>query len=129
MAVGTWQPASEPEAISSAALEAALLYTDAESFPKSAPDDVASLQTHMQATADCWQPLLSEASTESLENWVRFFTLAEQHWTDWFGGDKNPAIWAWRELKARGALPNKPLLQWVKSHTDNRYLPYGNLMG
>ena len=32
-----------------------------------------------------------------------------------------------RELKRRGAYPAE-LTAWIKANTDNRFLPYGNLM-
>ena len=40
----------------------------------------------------------------------------------------SPVIWLCRELKKRGAFPDPELIQWIKENTDNKFLPYGNLL-
>ena len=128
MTVGSWQPDAGPSSVSAELLQPAL-QIDIDNFPSAAPDTVQALQPFMQANADAWQSALEAQTTEQLQHLSRFFTLAEKHWADWFGGDKNPVIWICKELKKRGAFPNKALTRWIKQHTDNRFLPYGNALG
>lgn len=127
MTLGTWTPdASQPELPDELSLAAAQTLADKPHFPAEPVADVQALQAWMKQSQAAWQDTWSRYSTEQLQTLVRFFTQAEQHWPGWQGGDKNPVIWICRELKHRGAFPDAELTQWIKAHTENRYLPYGN---
>jgi hypothetical protein len=58
---------------------------------------------------------------------IRLFTLAESAIPGWEAGDASPVIPLVALLKRRGAYPQE-LTGWIKSNSDNRFLPYGNLM-
>lgn len=58
---------------------------------------------------------------------IRLFTRAEAELPGWESGDASPVIPLARELKRRGAYP-ADLTAWIRAHSDNRFLPYGNLM-
>ncbi|MEP4547324.1 MAG: hypothetical protein ABJ000_14200 [Saccharospirillum sp.] len=129
MSLGTWTPdntAPQPPARDTLIQAATLGQADAEFFPAQTPDALSELQGWMKQPQSQWQPELEPLETETLIALVRFFTLAEQHWAGWEAGDKNPAIWICKTLKPRGAFPDVELTRWVKAHTDNRFLPYGN---
>lgn len=129
MTLGTWTPnQDQPTPPGSDALHAAIQLgaEQAEAFPKQPTPDVESLQPWMRQPRQNWAPLLFPLPNEELVQLVRFFTLAEQHWAGWEGSDKNPVVWICKELKQREAFPDADLIQWIKAHTENRYLPYGN---
>lgn len=129
MTTEIWSPASNDESVPSNALTAALDVMQAESFPKAPPAEVKALQSWMSRRYTLWGDAFSQFDTEQLNNLVRFFTLAEATWSDWFGGDKNPAIWASKELKKHQAFPDKAFIEWIRAHSDNRFIPYGNVLG
>lgn len=58
---------------------------------------------------------------------IRLFTLAEAALSGWEAGDASPVIPLARELRRRDRYPDD-LTAWIKANTDNRFLPYGNLM-
>jgi hypothetical protein len=58
---------------------------------------------------------------------VRLFTLAEKTLSGWEAGDASPVIPLATLLKARGSYP-RALTAWIRANSDNRFLPYGNLM-
>ena len=58
---------------------------------------------------------------------VRLFTKAEAAFPSWQAGAKSPVIVLAAELRRRGSYPAE-LTAWIKANTDNRFLPYGNLM-
>lgn len=129
MTLGTWSPENTTPTIPSAeqlqrAIEIGAGHGSA--FPSAAPENLQSLRPWMRQTRAAWHPLLHPLETSQLVSLVRFFTQAEQHWTGWEGADKNPVVWICKELKTRGAFPDDDLIQWIKTHTDNRFLPYGN---
>lgn len=129
MTTGTWEPNSDKATLTADMLAPALEFSDADSFPNTAPEQVSALKAFVKSPHVIWQPVLTELPTEQLKPLCYFFTLAEARWSDWFGGDKNAVIWLCKELKERGEFPDKDLTVWIKAHSDNRFLPYGNLFG
>ncbi|MEQ8857018.1 MAG: hypothetical protein RIC56_00085 [Pseudomonadales bacterium] len=67
---------------------------------------------------------LSDADIVAL---IRLFTRAEKVLAGWESGDASPVIALARELKRRGRYPAE-LTAWIRANSDNRFLPYGNLM-
>lgn len=129
MSLGTWTPditAPQPPSHDTLTEAASLGQAETLDFPKQAPDTLNDLKGWMTQPQSLWQPVLEPLETGTLIALVRFFTLAEQHWTGWEAGDKNPVIWICKTLKPRGAFPDIELTRWIKAHTDNRFLPYGN---
>ncbi len=82
------------------------------------------MKTHKHAWLDAAQPL----TTEELVYLVKFFTVAEMQLSGWEAGSKSPVIWICRALKTRNAFPDSKLTAWIKNHTDNKFLPYGNIL-
>ncbi len=58
---------------------------------------------------------------------IRLFTMAESALPGWKAGDASPVIPLAAVLKQRGSYP-ADLTAWIRAHSDNRFLPYGNLM-
>ncbi|TXR53793.1 hypothetical protein [Reinekea thalattae] len=129
MTTGSWEPGAPTSKPSEALLLSAAQYVNAEQFGDAPAAEVAGLQSHMQMNREHWSAVLETLDSDTLKKLARFFTLAESHWADWFGGDKNPTIWVCKELKARGEFPDKELTAWIKANTENRFLPYGNVLG
>lgn len=129
MTTEIWSPASNDESVPITALREALEIMQTEAFPKAPPATVKALQTWMNRPNSQWSDTLSSFDAEQLNNLVRFFTLAEATWSDWFGGDKNPAIWASKELKKHQAFPDKAFIEWIRANSENRFIPYGNVLG
>ncbi|GGX64361.1 hypothetical protein [Saccharospirillum salsuginis] len=129
MTLGTWTPdqgAPTPPDADTLAKAAEFGVESADRFPSNPVDALEPLQVWMRQSRSAWAPLLEPLPTEQLVRLVRFFTLAEHHWAGWEGQDKNPVVWICKELKTRDAFPDAELTQWIKSHTENRFLPYGN---
>ena len=129
MTTGSWEPNDANKGISNAALKYALNLIEPDTFPTSAPEEVQELLSVIKAKKQVWEPALSGFDNDELKSLCRFFTLAENRWIDWVAGDKNPVIWICKILKTRDAFPDKELTSWIKANTENRFLPYGNLLG
>ena len=65
------------------------------------------------------------AETE-LNDLIRVFTLGEQQCRGWSAGDKSAVIPIVAELKRQGVY-TKETTQWIKTHSDNKFLPHGSL--
>jgi hypothetical protein len=74
-----------------------------------------------------WDRAAQPLGDEDVIALVRLFTLAESTLSGWEAGDRSPVIPLARELKRRGSYPAE-LTAWIKANSQNRFLPYGNLM-
>ncbi|TCS41335.1 hypothetical protein [Reinekea marinisedimentorum] len=128
MTTGSWEPAA-PSLPDKALLLKASKLIEPEQFSNEPVAELQPLQGQMQMNRSHWQETLASLETDELKALCRFFTLAEANWSDWFGGERNPVIWICKELKTRGAFPDKDLTSWIKANSENRFLPYGNVLG
>ena len=86
---------------------------------------VASQQMVMKIGAEAWQ-VAELRSVADLDHLIRVFTLIEAL-PGWDAGSKSPVIPLVKILKARDQF-DPELRKWIKSNTDNRYLPYGSAL-
>ena len=89
------------------------------------PDDVARFAIF--ATHPDWRTHAPQLEDATLIGLIRLFTLGEMQFASWAAGDKSPVVPLVKELKRRGTYPAE-LTQWIKAHTDNKFLPHGSLM-
>ena len=89
--------------------------------------EIESLRSAVQSRADEWKDLVTEESTNTIVEWVKVVTLAEKKLPNCETGGKSPVLALLAVLKQRNEVPSE-LLQWIKANTENRYLPYGDLM-
>lgn len=82
----------------------------------------------MKRHKDDWFKVSGNLETHTLVHLIRFFTVAEMQLPGWEAESRSPVIWLCRELKKRGAFPDAELIAWIKNNTDNKFLPYGNLL-
>ena len=85
-----------------------------------------SIRQAVRASAESWRDFAQEQSSAEITNWIRALTRAEMMLSGFELGARSPVIALIRLLKQRGEYPDD-LTEWVKEHTDNRFLPYGSL--
>jgi len=86
---------------------------------------VATRQSIMKLDPEAWE-VAAGRSYADLDHLIRVFTLIEKL-PGWDAGSKSPVIGLVKILKARGQFEPE-LRKWIKSNTDNRYLPYGSAL-
>ncbi len=74
-----------------------------------------------------WLDAVQDLGDEAIVALIKLFTLAEMQLVGWESSAKSPVIPLVRVLKQRGSYP-EDLTAWIKSNTDNRFLPHGSLM-
>ena len=82
----------------------------------------------MKIHKDAWATAAEPLNNEQLIQLIRFFTLAEEQLPGWEAGSLSPVVWLCRALKSRGAFPDQELIQWIKTNSRNKFLPYGNIL-
>ena len=80
----------------------------------------------MLVDADAWQSFVAAESDASIKDWIKVLTLIERDFNGFEAGSRSPVLTLIKVLKSRNALPDN-LFSWIKSHTENRFLPYGSL--
>ena len=86
---------------------------------------VVSFQHVMRLDVDVWE-VVEGLSTTEIVHLIRAFTLIEIM-PGWEAGAKSPVISLVKTLKKRGEF-DAELRKWIKSNSDNRYLPYGSVL-
>ena len=89
-------------------------------------DELGTLRPVLRRERQVWQSFATAQESELLIGWIKALTLLERDVTGFELGDKSPVITLHRILKSRNDLPDD-LNDWIKQHTNNRFLPYGNL--
>ena len=88
-------------------------------------DEVAALAPAI--THAGWTAIAQDLSTQDLVALIRLFTLGEGQFSSWQSGAKSAVIKLVRVMKARKEMTPE-LSAWIKTNTDNRFLPHGDLM-
>ena len=83
------------------------------------------LSSVIQASPQIWLDFVEQETTIRIIGWIKVLTLIEEVLGVEVGA-KSPVITLVRLLKKRNAYPNC-LTVWIKSHSNNRFLPYGSL--
>ena len=78
----------------------------------------------MSKEKDYWPELVS-MELEELDLLARLFTILERDLSGWQGGKFCPVIYVVKELRKRGESIVE-LKRWIRTHSTNRYLPYGS---
>ena len=133
VAVGSWEPAGKPK-LSSEIRESLLdRFVTLGSQPEMldltselTPAEISEGAPLMTLPTSAWD-FLKDRDASSLTALIRFFTVAEDQLPGWNAGSKSPVIALVSILKERGEF-SAELRKWVKSNTDNRYLPYGSAL-
>jgi hypothetical protein len=127
--VGVWQPNVHGVTLNAALLARLARAADSLDAPSLGltADEVVEFAALMRHPAADWTPLLTDQPDAVLVQLVRFFTLAEMQLTGWDALDRSPVIPIVAELRRRKSYPHE-LTAWIKAHTNNRFLPYGNLL-
>lgn len=133
MSVGSWQP--EPQSLNRLGLEQLQpLLDQVTNFPldDQTPDiawseaELSWITPLAKADKSAWTGIAAELTPAQLKGLIGFFTVLEQQ-QNWDLAEKSPVIPLFKALKKVEGL-DRELVQWVKNHTDNKFLPFGPLL-
>lgn len=134
MSIGSWDPAADAAAHSIHIEESTLRRF----IGFAASDQLDQLETLMPAEERQtlsglmaldpaqWLAAAEPLADDDILQLVRFFTVAESL-PGWEAAEKSPVIPLAKTLRKRGNRLDKDLLKWIRSVSDNRFLPYGPL--
>lgn len=129
MAVESFDPGSMRPILTAALLAELVALADLLDQPGLGLDTNAVRRTTVVArhgTVD-WAAAAATLTDADLVALIRVFAKGEKEVAGWEAGAKSPVIPMVRELKKRGTYPAE-LTGWIKTNSENRYLPHGSLM-
>ena len=134
MTIGSWNPDVEASAkvseLTPELIAKLLKFAEQQSVEKLAEvlkgDEAQSLSTTIKLDHQLWLGAAQSLPDQSVLALIRFFALAE-NLPGWEAMEKSAVIPLAKTLRKRGAKLDKALLQWLRSVSTNRYLPYGPL--
>ena len=88
--------------------------------------DASRLRQVVQADSNELARLFDSCQSARLIGWLKALVLAEESIAGCDAGAKSPVIHLARLLRDRGDYP-ADLTAWIKSVSNNRFLPYGSL--
>lgn len=81
----------------------------------------------MKQPKDLWVAISESLPEEDIVMLIRFFTLAEMQYPQWRANEFSPVIGLAKGLRKKGKKMDKALLTWIKTESDNKFLPNGPL--
>ena len=88
--------------------------------------DTEQLRVGVNLNLEKWRVFIRDVDSQTLVDWMKALTVLERDLSGFELGDRSPVIAFYRELKNRDAVP-EGFVKWIRAHTTNRFLPYGNL--
>ena len=123
MSVDSWQPVPQPATLTPEQLNK-LLGLASENTDLT--PELNWIQPFAQMDKAKWVEVAAGLSQSQMISLIKLFTLAESE-GNWDLGDQSAVIPLFKALRKEAGI-DKSLVQWVKEHTDNKFLPFGPLM-
>lgn len=124
MSVGTFDPGALEQPVDLALVRELMTHFDGERI---ALDKAGELKFSILARHKGWAAACESLQTAELAELAKIFTLLEDQYPNFSAGADSPVIPIVRALKAQDAW-QKSDTQWIKAHSDNRFLPHGSLL-
>lgn len=123
MSVDSWEPVPQPLSIQPDQLKKLLQLA---SNPTDLTPELNWIQPFAQLEKAKWMEVAQSLNEDQLIGLIKLFTLSESQ-GNWDLAEKSAVIPIFKVLRKQTGI-DKELVQWVKEHTDNKFLPFGPLM-
>jgi hypothetical protein len=126
VSVDSWQPVNKLDQISSEQLARLLTLSEGQPQECDLTSDSDWIQPLAQVEGKIWQQVAAQLTPLQLKQLIGLFTLAEQQ-GGWSLGERSAVIPLFKLLRKEQGV-DRELVQWVKAHSDNKFLPFGPLL-
>ena len=126
MTVDSWQPVQPATQIQAPELDKLLQCALTTDLTLNLTSDFKWIQPFAMLDAKKWGVICPSLDTEQLIALIKLFCKAEKD-LNWDLADKSPVIVLFKHYRKQSGI-DKPLVQWVKSNSDNKFLPFGPLL-
>lgn len=126
MTVDSWQPTPVPTKIEPDDLERLLASASDFKSNENFTPELNWIQPLAMADHSIWQNTVQSLNDDELIGLIKLLTVVEAQ-NNWDLGEKSPVIAIFKSYKKKSGV-NRELVKWVKSNSDNKYLPFGPLI-
>lgn len=126
MTVDSWQPSPNLNNIDSDTLAKLLTLAQSLQTEQNFTPDSSWIQPIARLDSSIWTESVQTLSDGELIDLIKLLTTLETQ-ENWDLGDKSPVIAIFKAYKKKAGV-NRDLVQWVKAHSENKYLPFGPLL-
>ncbi len=126
MSVDSWQPQQAQNLIEVASLDKLIDLANQFSEEADFTSELNWIQPLAHVDNKTWSQSIKNLPTAQLVSLIQLLTvLEEQH--SWGLAEKSPVIALFKQLRKIAGI-DKTLVQWVKAHSENQFLPFGPLL-
>ena len=126
MSVDSWQPVQAPKKLEESDLNQLIGLAHDFNEDTDLTAHLSWIQPLAQVDKKIWAQSIQNIPQTALIELIRMFTIVEQQ-QGWSLGEKSPVIALFKQLRKLAGI-DKPLVGWVKKHSDNKFLPFGPLL-
>ncbi|MEY8204572.1 MAG: hypothetical protein RPR40_05800 [Bermanella sp.] len=126
MSVDSWQPVASPITLDEADLKKLTVLAHSYTQDSDLTAQLSWIQPLAQVDNKIWALSIHNLTQQPLIELIRMLTQLEEQQA-WNLAEKSPVIALFKQLRKIAGI-DKSLVQWVKAHSDNRFLPFGPLL-
>lgn len=126
MSVDSWQPINKPKELSPEQLSQLLALASGQPKECDLTSELEFIQPLAHLEPQKWEEIAPSLGITEQKHLICLFTLAEQQ-GNWHLAERSPVIPLFKAMRKQHGI-DKPLVQWVKAHTENKFLPFGPLL-
>jgi len=126
MSVDSWQPVQAPTILDEADLTKLTVLAHSYTPDSDLTAQLSWIQPLAQIDNKIWALSVQNLAQQPLIDLIRMLTQLEEQQA-WNLAEKSPVIALFKQLRKIAGI-DKPLVQWVKAHSDNKFLPFGPLL-
>ncbi len=126
MSVDSWQPIQAPTTLDESDLNKLLALAHDFSEDTDLTAQLSWIQPLAHIDNKIWASSIQNIQQQPLIKLIQMLTVLEEAHA-WSLAEKSPVIALFKQLRKIAGI-DKPLVQWVKAHSDNKFLPFGPLL-
>ncbi len=126
VSVDSWQPVQALNHIEAASLDKLIDLANQFSEGADFTPDLNWIQPLVNVDNKTWSQSIKKLHQAELVAIIRLLTVLEDK-HGWGLAEKSPVIALFKQLRKIAGI-DKELVQWVKAHSENQFLPFGPLL-
>ena len=126
MSVDSWQPVNKPSDVSPEQISQLVALAEGQPKECDLTLELEFIQPLAHLDKQKWEEIALSLTQDKQKQLICLLTLAEQQ-GNWHLAERSPVIALFKVMRKQHGI-DKSLVQWVKAHTENKFLPFGPLL-
>jgi len=126
VSVDSWQPVNKPSDVSPEQISQLVALAEGQPKECDLTLELEFIQPLAHLDKQKWEEIALSLTQDKQKQLICLLTLAEQQ-GNWHLAERSPVIALFKVMSKQHGI-DKSLVQWVKAHTENKFLPFGPLL-